>query len=155
MDSLTFTISLKDLDACDDDFDQVVSDIQAFINILHRSSPDYYLAGDVLQKQLDKQIEEHKKETEEVVDPKVAMQKYLDSVCPINTVDEIASAGFWQRYNDLRNCIGDAMGPVSYAAFDLARYIEEQDLPAYKKEHDAGTKWVWDFVKYYEEHWEF
>lgn len=53
MDSLTFTINLKDLDACEGDFDQVVEAIQNFINILHCASPDYYLAGDVLQKQLD------------------------------------------------------------------------------------------------------
>lgn len=155
MDSLTFTINLKDLDACDGDFDQVVSDIQAFINILHHASPDYVEAGDILQRQLDKQIEEHKKEIEEVIDPKERMQKYLDSVCPISTDGEIASAGFWKYYDGLRKSIGEAMGPVSYAAFTLAKYIEEQNLPAYKKEHDAGTKWVWDFVKYYEEHWEF
>lgn len=152
MDSLTFTISLKDLDACDGDFDQLVSDIQAFINILHRSSPDYYLAGGVLQKQLDEQVKKHKEET---TDPKEQMQKYLDSVCPIRTFSEVASAGFWQYYDGLRKSIGEAMGPVSYAAFKLAKYIEEQNLPAYKKEHDAGTKWVWDFVKYYEENWEF
>lgn len=152
MDSLTFTINLKDLDACDGDFDQVVSDIQAFINILHRSSPDYYLAGDVLQKQLDEQVKKHKEET---ADPKEQMRKYLDSVCPLSIDGELASAGFWKYYDELRESIGKAMGPVSYAAFDLARYIEEQNLPAYKKEHDAGTKWVWDFVKYYEDHWEF
>lgn len=150
MDSLTFTINLKDLNdpECPED---AIADIKTIITLLQRANPNYYLIGNMLNEQLDKQMQCAR----EVVDPKVAMQKYLDSVCPISTVDEIASAGFWQRYNDLRNCIGDAMGPVSYAAFDLARYIEEQDLPAYKKEHDAGTKWVWDFVKYYEDHWEF
>ena len=152
MDSLTFTIKLKDLDACNDDFDQVVSDIQAFLNILHRSSPDYYLAGDTLQKQLDEQVKKHKEET---ADPKEQMQKYLDSVCPLSTEQDIASSGFWQCYDDLRKSIGEAMGPVSYAAFKLARYIEEQKYPAFAKEHDTGTKWVWDFVKYYEEHWGF
>lgn len=151
MDSLTFTISLKDLDVCSDDFDEVVNDIQAFINILHRASPDYYLAGDILQKQLDEQVKKHKEET----DPREQMQKYLDTVCPVKVNGEVASTGFWERYNTLRSCIGEAMGPVSYAAFILARYIEGQNLPAYKKEHDAGTKWVWDFVKYYEDHWEF
>lgn len=154
MDSLTFTISLKDLDACDGDFDQLVSDIQAFINILHHASPDYVEAGSILQAQLDEQVKKYKKETEEVVDPKEQMQKYLDSVCPLDVNGDIASAGFWKCYDELRKSIGEAMA-VSYAAFTLAKYIEEQNLPAYKKEHDAGTKWVWDFVKYYEEHWKF
>ena len=153
MNSLTFTINLKDLDNAD--FDQLTSDIQAFINILHHASPDYVEAGDILQKQLDEQIKEHKEEAEEVIDPKEQMQKYLDSACPISVDCEIASAGFWQCYGELRSQIGEAMGPVSYAAFRLARYIEEQNLPAYKKEHDASTKWVWDFVKYYEENWKF
>lgn len=155
MDSLTFTIKLKDLDACDGDFDQVVEAIQNFLNILHCASPDYYLAGDVLQKQLDEQVERHKEEVKNSVDPKEQMQKYLDTVCPVSTDSEVASTGFWQCYSGLRNNIGEAMGPVSYAAFRLAKYIEEQDLPAYKKEHDAGTKWVWDFVKYYEDNWKF
>lgn len=152
MDSITLTIKLKDLDACDGDFDQLVDDIQAFINILHHASPDYVEAGSILQKQLDEQVKKHK---EEKTDPRTTMQGYLDTVCPVSTDGEIASTGFWERYNDLRKTIGEAMGPMSYAAFVLASYIEGQNLPAYKKEHDAGTKWVWDFVKYYEKNWQF
>ena len=154
MGRIVLTLDTDQFSSGAEDFEQLAEDIQAFINILHHTSPDYVEAGDILQGQLDEQVNKYREETDPRT-PKEKMQTYLDSVCPISLDDEIASAGFWQRYNDLRNCIGDAMGPVSYAAFDLARYIEEQDLPAYKKEHDAGTKWVWDFVKYYEKNWEF
>lgn len=151
MDSITLTINLKDMDACDGDFDQVVSDIQAFINILHHASPDYVEAGNILQQQLDEQVKQYKEE--KAKDPKGQMQKYLDSVCPISTDGEVASAGFWKYYDELRIKIGGTPMVVTYAAYELAKYIEEQNAPAYKKEHDAGTKWVWDFVKYYEENW--
>jgi len=151
MDSLTFTINLKDLDACDGDFDQLVSDIQAFINILHHASPDYIEAGNILQEQLDEQVKKHKEET----DPREMFRKKLDSVSPFDVNNDIASAGFWEHYNDLRDTIGGTPMVVAYAAYKLAKYIEEQSLSAYKKEHDAGTRWVWDFVKYYEENYKF
>ena len=141
MDSLTFTINLKDLDACDGDFDQVVSAIQNFINILNGASPDYYLAGDILQKQLDEQVKEHK---EEAVDPKEQMQKYLDNSAPDIIDGRVTELN--ALYCDLRNTIGEAMGPVSYAAYSLATKL---------KELGQESEWVWDFVKYYEENWEF
>lgn len=152
MGRITLTLYTDQFSSGGEDIEQLAEDIQAFINILHHASPDYVEAGDILQKQLDEQVKKHKEET---ADPKEQMQKYLDSVCPLDVNGDIASAGFWKYYDELRHNIGEAMGPVSYAAFKLARYIEEQNLPAYKKEHDAGTKWVWDFVKYYEENWEF
>ena len=154
MDSLTFTINLKDLNDPDneDELKYIIGNMRLLIKFLMNANPNYYLIGNMLNDQLDKQVEQYEKE---VADPKEQMQKYLDSVCPLNTEQDIASSGFWQCYDDLRKNIGEAMGPVSYAAFKLARYIEEQKHPAFAKEHDAGTKWVWDFVKYYEENWEF
>ena len=143
MGCLTFVLNTDDFSAGGEDIKQLAKDIQAFINILHHASPDYVEAGNILQRQLDEQMKKDRP-----ADPKEQMQKYLDSVCPLSTEQDIASAGFWQCYDDLRKSIGEAMGPVSYAAFKLANYIEEQKYPAYKKEHDAGTKWVWDFVKY-------
>lgn len=152
MGCITLTFDTDQFSSGGEDIAQLASDIQAFINILHHASPDYIEAGNILQKQLDEQMKKHE---EEGLNPKEKMQHYLDCVCPISVNDEVASAGFWEHYNDLRNCIGEAMGPVSYAAFSLARYIEKQRVPAYKKEHDFGTDWVWNFVNYYEEHWEF
>ena len=155
MGCITLTLDTDDFSSGSEDLEQLAKDIQAFINILHNASPDYVEAGDILQRQLDEQIKKLTEDKPDPRSPKEKMQEYLDSVCPIGIPDEIASAGFWQCYGDLRKSIGEAMGPVSYAAFKLAKYIEEQTHPAYKEEHDAGTKWIWDFVKYYEENWEF
>lgn len=149
MDSLTFTIDLKNINDPDEP-QQVVDDLKLLFRFLMNANPNYYLVGNMLYEQLDEQMRKDKP-----ADPKEEMQKYLDTVCPVSVDGEIASTGFWEHYNDLRKCIGEAMGPVSYAAFILARYVEGQNLPAYKKEHDAGTKWIWDFVKYYEDNWKF
>lgn len=153
MGCLTFTINLKDVNDPDEP-QQVVDDLKLLFKFLMNANPNYYLVGNMLYEQLDEQLDEQKRK-DKLADPKEQMQKYFDSVCPISVDGDIASAGFWKYYNDLRNSIGEAMGPVSYAAFKLSDYIEAQDYPAYKKEHDAGTKWVWDFVKYYEAHWKF
>ena len=142
MDSLTFTISLKDLDACDGDFDQVVEAIQNFINILHCSSPDYYLAGDVLQKQLDEQVKKHE---ETPVDPCEKFRDKLDKLCPY-MMAAMQDEELKNLYAELRNQIGEAMGPVAYAAYTLVSRLKETGL---------ACEWVWDFVKYYEENWEF
>lgn len=151
MSRIVLTLDTDQFSSGGEDIEQLADDIRAFINILNHASPDYVEAGNLLQRQLDEQM----KQLCPKEDPKEKMQHYLDSVCPINTNQEIASSGFWQCYDNLRKQIGEAMGPVSYAAFKLVEYIEEQKHPAFAKEHDAGTKWVWDFVKYYEENWEF
>ena len=142
MDSITLTISLKDLDACDGDFDQLVDDIQAFINILHHASPDYVEAGNILQKQLDEQVKKHKEET----DPREKFLKKLDDYRPI--VIDGSDPNLSTLYRELCNSIGEAMGPVCYAAFELVKYLEEQNFA-------SGTRWVWDFVNYYKENWKF
>lgn len=141
MDSITLTINLKDLDACDGDFDQLVSDIQAFINILHHASPDYVEAGSILQKQLDEQVKKHK-ETIVIVDPVEAMRKKLDEMCPY----KLEATDLLHLYAELKSEIGEAMGPVSYAAYRLATKLKEANL---------SSIWVWDFVKYYEKNWKF
>lgn len=142
MDSLTFTISLKDLDACEGDFDQVVEAIQNFINILHCASPDYYLAGDVLQKQLDEQVKQHK---ETPVDPCETFYEKLDKLCPY-MMPAMQDEELKNLYAELKSEIGEAMGPVSYAAYKLAQGLSKRD---------CAVNWVWDFVKYYEENWKF
>lgn len=142
MDSLTFTISLKDLDACEGDFDQVVGAIQNFINILHCASPDYYLAGDVLQKQLDEQVKKHK---ETPVDPREEFWNKLDKLCPY-MMAAMQDEELKNLYAELKSQIGEAMGPVSYAAYKLVDGLRKRD---------CAVEWVWDFVKYYEDHWSF
>ena len=154
MDSLTFTINLKDLDACDGDFDQVVSDIQAFLNILHRSSPDYYLAGDILQKQLDKQVEQYKEET---LTPTGKMRMEWDRIFDEAKLGFTAwdvheqhgdepVLGYWDAWDNFYNQIGEAMGPVCYAGYKLKmKFIEAGQYP----------DWVDECIDYYEKNWKF
>lgn len=154
MDSLTFTIKLKDLDACEGDFDQVVEAIQNFINILHCASPDYYLAGDVLQKQLDEQVKQHKEDTGT---PACKMRMEWDRI-----FDE-AKLGFtawdmheqhgdepvpeyWDAWDNFYHQIGEAMGPVCYAGYKLKmKFIEAGQY----------ADWVDECIDYYEKNWEF
>jgi hypothetical protein len=142
MDSITLTIKLKDMDACEGDFDQLVSDIQAFINILHHASPDYVEAGNILQQQLDEQIKQHK---EEATDPVESMRKRLDEMCPY-AMEAMQDADIKNLYAGLKSEIGEAMGPVSYAAYKLAQGLRTRDL---------SVDWVFKFVDYYEKNWKF
>lgn len=142
MDSLTFTIDLKDLD--NTDFDQLTNDIQAFINILHHASPDYAVTGNVLQMQLDEQVKKHK---EEIADPREKFREKLDEMCPYR-MEAILDTDLKDLYAELKSEIGEAMGPVSYAAFKLAQEFKKRNC-------SAGCNWIWDFIEYYEEHWEF
>ena len=142
MDSLTFTISLKDLDACDNNFDQLVDDIQAFINILHHANPNYAEAGNILQTQLDEQAKKHKEET---TDPREKFRERLDMLCPYD-METIPVTELKDLYAVLKSQIGEAMGPVCYTAHKLIRAL---------KSHDCYADWVSAFVDYYEENWEF
>jgi hypothetical protein len=148
-----FTINTDNLNN-PDDVEDAVEDFKLLIRFLQQANPNYYLLGNILDEQLKQQLEQDKQEDPPEKSPKELMQEKLDSMCPIRH-DEIASAGFWQCFDNLRESIGEAMGPVSYEAFKLARYIEEQHGLTFIKEHNAGTKWVWDFVSYYENnYWE-
>ena len=155
MDSLTFTINFKDLNEdLNDNEDELkcfIGNLRLLFKFLMNANSNYYLIGNMLNDQLDKQVEQHEKEA---ADPVESMQKHLKSVCPLDVHGDIASAGFWKYFDDLYKSIGGAPMAVAYAAYKLVKYIEEQTIPAYKKEHDAGVKWVWDFVKYYDENWE-
>lgn len=154
MDSLTFTIKLKDLGACKGDFDQVVEAIQNFINILHCASLDYYLAGDVLQKQLDDQVKQHK---EEVPDPVYQMRSKF---CEIFDKADLGFTawdlgerhgdepvpGYWDAWDNFLHQIGEAMGPVCYAGYKLKmKFIEAGQY----------ADWVDECIDYYEKNWEF
>lgn len=154
MDSLTFTISLKDLDTCEGDLDQVVEVIQNFINILHCASPDYYLAGDVLQKQLDEQVKKHKEET---ATPACKMRMEWDKIFDAADLGFTAwdiheqhgdepVPGFWDAWDNFYHQIGEAMGPVCYAAWTLSSKFKQAGL---------DTNWINTCVSYYEKNWKF
>lgn len=143
MDSLTFTINLKDLNNPDneDELKSIVGDMQLLIKFLMNANPNYYLIGNMLNDQLDEQMKQVKKE---VVDPKIQMQEYLDSIEP--DIIDGCIPDLNALYCNLRKNIGEAMGPVSYAAYSLVSKLEELG---------QSSKWVWDFVKYYEKNWKF
>lgn len=139
MGCITFTLNTEQFSSGGEDIKQLAEDIQAFINILHHASPDYVEAGNILQRQLDEQMKQYKP-----TDPREQMQEYLDSIAPDVVDGRVPDIN--ALYCDLRNTIGEAMGPISYAAYALATKL---------KEFDYKSDWVWDFVKYYEEHWGF
>ena len=143
MDSLTFTINFKDINDTDEP-QQVVDDLKLLFRFLMNANPNYYLVGNMLNEQLDKQVEQHKEE-EETLTPIGKMYKKLDELCPY-VMSAMQDEELKNLYAELRNQIGDAMGPVSYAAYKLAQKLSKQN---------CSVNWVWDFVKYYEDNWEF
>ena len=155
MDSLTFTISTKDLKSAG--FEQLVSDIQLFLNILLRANPDYIEAGNILQKQLDEQVKKHKEELSDPRTPEEIMrEKFYDIFNEANLGytayymnehhgDEPVP-GFFDAWDNFFAQIGEAMGPMCYAAWMLSDVF-----------HKAGleTDWINACVSYYENNWEF
>lgn len=141
MGCITLVLDTDQFSSGADDIEQLAEDIQAFINILHHAGPDYIEAGNLLQRQLEDQMEKLRDKSN---DPKEKMQKYLDNIAPDIIDGRVADLN--ALYFDLRNSIGEAMGPVSYAAYTLATKLKDLGQP---------SEWVWDFVKYYEDHWEF
>ena len=74
MDSLTFTIDFKDINDPDEP-QQVIDDLKLLFKFLMNANPSYYLVGNMLYDQLDKQLEKEP-------DPRVRMRKYLDDIAP-------------------------------------------------------------------------
>ena len=156
MDSLTFTISTKDLNSTG--FKQLVSDIQLFLNILLRANPDYVEAGNILQKQLDEQVKKHKEELPDHRTPKEIMrEKFCDIFdeanlgCTAHDMNEhhgseAMSPMCYAAWDNFLRHIGEAMGPMCYAAWTLSTVF-----------HRAGfnTDWINACVSYYESNWEF
>lgn len=138
MGRLTFVLDTDQFSSGGEDIKQLAEDIQAFINILHHTSPDYIEAGNILQRQLDEQM----KKLDTSTDPREKFCKKLDEMCPY----KLEATDLAHLYAELKSEIGEAMGPVSYAAYRLATELDKANL---------SCAWVWDFVKYYEEHWEF
>ena len=152
MDSLTFTISTKDLNSTG--FEQLVSDIQLFLNILLRANSDYIKAGDILQKQLDEQVKKHKKELDPVEMMKEKFYDIFDEAnlgCTAYDMNEHHGSEAmgpmcYAAWDNFLKHIGETMGPMCYAAWTLSTAF-----------HHAGfnTDWINDCVSYYESNWDF
>lgn len=158
MDSLTFTISTKDLKSAG--FEQLVSDIQLFLNILLRANPDYIEAGGILQKQLDEQVKKHKEELSELSDPRTPKEIMREKFCDIFNEAKLGCTayymnehrgdepvpGFFDAWDNFFAQIGEAMGPMCYAALTLSDVFHKAGL---------NTDWINACVSYYENNWEF
>ncbi len=140
MSKITLTLDTDQLSAGGEDIKQLAEDIQAFINILHHASPDYIEAGNILQAQLDEQM----KKLSTPTDPHEKFCEKLDEICPYK-IELMLDADIKYLYAKLKSEIGEAMGPVSYAAYKLAQAL---------RGHELSFEWVGDFVKYYEDNWE-
>ena len=156
MDSLTFTISTKDLNSTG--FKQLVSNIQLFLNILLRANPDYVEAGNILQKQLDEQVKKHK---EELPDPRTPKEIMQEKFCDIFDEANLGCTAYdmnehhgseamgpmcYAAWDNFLQRIGETMGPMCYAAWTLSTVF-----------HHAGlnTDWIDTCVSYYESNWDF
>lgn len=153
MDSLTFTINFKDINDPDEP-QQVVDDLKLLFRFLMNANPNYYLVGNMLNEQLDKQVEQHKEET---LTPTGKMRMEWDRIFDEAKLGFTAwdmheqhgdepVLGYWDAWDNFYNQIGEAMGPVCYAAYKLKmKFIE------------AGQygDWVDECIDYYEKNWKF
>ena len=153
MNSLTFTINFKDINDPDEP-QQVVDDLKLLFRFLMNANPNYYLVGNMLNEQLDKQVERHKEET---LTPTGKMRMEWDRIFDEAKLGFTAwdmheqhgdepVLGYWDAWDNFYNQIGEAMGPVCYAAYKLKmKFIE------------AGQygDWVDECIDYYEKNWKF
>jgi hypothetical protein len=137
----TFTIDTEYLNDPDETED-VVEDIKVLIRFLQRANPNYYLIGNMLDAQLNQQLEQDKQE-----DPKQQMiakwNELWDEYVGVKLSD-ISDEGLKDNIQNFYSQIGEAMGPVCYAAFIVRKYAASSDI----------HKWLDKCIKYYEEHWE-
>lgn len=151
MDKLTFTIDLKNLNDYDDpeEIKRVAEDMSLLFQFLKNCNPNYYLVGDILDKQLKEQL----KETNSKQEMKEAWDRIFDEADLGFTAWDMHEhhgdepiPGYFDAWDNFYKQIGEAMGPVCYAAYKLKmKFIE------------AGQygDWVDECIDYYEKNWRF
>ena len=136
-----FTINTDNLNDADAP-EEAVKDLQLLFKVLSNANPNYYLLGDMLNEQLTQQLEQIKSE-----DPKQQMiakwDELWDKYVGIELKD-ISDEGLKDNIQNFYSQIGEALGPVCYAAFIVRKYAASSDI----------HKWLDECIKYYEEHWE-
>lgn len=136
-----FTINTDNLND-PDGIEEAVADFKLLIRFLMNANPNYYLLGNILNEQLTQQLEQYKRE-----DPKQQMaanwdvlwDEYVD--VKLSDITDESLAGY---IGNFYSQIGEAMGPVCYAAFIVRKHAVDPDI----------HKWLDACIKYYEEHWE-
>lgn len=153
MDKLTFTIDFKDINDPEEP-QQVIDDLKLLFRFLMNANPNYYLVGNILSEQLDKQVEQHKEET---LTPTGKMHMKWDKIFDEADLGFTAwdlherhgdepCPGYWDAWDNFYHQIGEAMGPVCYAGYKLKQKFIEAGQYA---------DWVDECIDYYEKNWKF
>ena len=140
-----FEIDTKDLNDPDPStLKQTVEDFRCLIQFLCNANPDYYIIGGILMDQL-------KAQTKSITDPKqdmiVQWEKILDRATVCKSREEYVSLhdGIRDAVDNFFNQIGEAMGPVCYAGYQLMQRL---------KKYNLSTEWVENCITYYQDNWD-
>ena len=139
-----FTINTDNLND-PDSIDEAVADFKLLIRFLQRANPNYYLLGNMLNEQLEQQFAQLEQDKHE--DPKQQMIAKWDALWDEYIgieLKDISDEGLKDNIQNFYSQIGEALGPVCYAAFIVRKYAASSDI----------HKWLDECIKYYEEHWE-
>lgn len=127
-----------------DSVEQTVKDFQLLIQFLCNANPDYYVIGGMLRDQLEEQINK--------MDPRQVMIKQWDMIlerdCMCSSRDEyliLHNDDIPELVDNFYAQIGEAMGPVCYAGFQLTQALKNSGL---------STDWVSNCIQYYQDNWD-
>ena len=132
-------------DSNPESIEQTVKDFQMLIQFLCNANPDYYLIGEMLKEQMEKQVSK--------MDPKQDMIMQWDMIlerdCMCNSRDEYLGLhhdnGIPELVDNFYAQIGEAMGPVCYSGFQLTQALKNSNL---------STDWVSNCIQYYQDNWD-
>lgn len=132
-------------DSNPESIEQTIKDFQLLIQFLCNTNPDYYIIGGMIKEQLEKQVNR--------IDPKRDMIMQWDMIlerdCMCNSRDEYLGLhhdnGIPELVDNFYAQIGEAMGPVSYAGFQLTQALKNSNL---------STDWVSNCIQYYQDNWD-
>ena len=137
------TNKLNDSDP--ESIEQTIKDFQMLVQFLCNANPDYYIIGETLKEQMEAQINK--------LNPKQDMIMQWDIIlerdCMCNSRDEYLGLhhdnGIPELVDNFYAQIGEAMGPVSYAGFQLVQALKNSNL---------STEWVSNCIQYYQDNWD-
>jgi len=124
-----------------------IKDMELLIKFLCNANPNYYLIGSMLKEQLEAQVHKMNK-----LDPKQDMITQWDMIlerdCECQSREDYVSLhdGIRDLVDNFYAQIGEAIGPVCYAGYQLAQEL---------KKHSLSTEWVENCIAYYRDNWDF
>lgn len=134
-------------DSNPDSIEQTVKDFKCLIQFLCNANPDYYIIGEMLKEQMNKQVTQYLLAT----DPKQDMIRQWEMI-----LERDAACDSREGYVSIHNVrdlvdnffdqIGEAMGPVCYAGYQLMQELKKLGI---------STEWVENCIAYYQDNWDF